>query len=178
MEGGGRSLLAKKGLDTHGGKTCCDQMVFLVCPASRGIWLKFLLERGVAVTYREPRFLQFDPKVKQCCSKLINPFERHFFISKTQALLVLLLQTADGGRVMALGGRFSTYNILTLPFHPNPHVKINVCFRPLLPKAQLLSRFSTAVADVDMFDPEIETWTVRNHQTDFFSHHPQLVTQH
>ena len=36
MEGGGRSLLAKKGLDSHGGKICYDQMVFLVCPASQG----------------------------------------------------------------------------------------------------------------------------------------------
>ena len=79
MEGGGRSLVAKKGLDTHGGETCYDQMVFLVCPASQGVSKKFILERlGVAVTLRKPRFLQFDPKVKQCCSKLINPFERHF----------------------------------------------------------------------------------------------------
>ena len=54
--------------------------------------------------------LPFDPKVKQYCSKLMNPFERHPlpFLLKTQALLVVLLQTTDGGRVMALGGRFYT----------------------------------------------------------------------
>ena len=45
MEGGGRSLLAKKGLDTHGGKLCYDQMVCLLCPASRGTSFKFILER-------------------------------------------------------------------------------------------------------------------------------------
>ena len=60
MEGGGRSLVAKKGLDSHGGKTCYDQMVFLVCPASQGVSKKVYfgtLRRG---SYLQG-FLLFDP---------------------------------------------------------------------------------------------------------------------
>ena len=105
--------------------------------------------------------LQFDPKVKQCCSKLINPFERHLLPSfENSSTTCCVVADCRWWSCYGSGRQVLHIKYSCSSFPPEPTCIDWFLLPPVFAQSSTY-RFSTAIADADIFDPEMETWTVR-----------------